>query len=343
MAAALRLQLEGVPADQADAIIETLRCSLQPGTIESYGSHFARFVRFCSGQPDSPCPLPATTTTVLRWLSQDVCRDHRVHADSLQPYLSALNRIHADIGFDRPAVGPLITQFRHGRAHQYTSGGQRKAQRVYLPPDAVERAMVWALELDVEEADWELLQRFRAACAVVFAFVFGYRGASGAGVRACDVRRSDAGITLSLAREKGKAAQRWARSITVPPGAVPGLEELLYKWEEVRGDASGETASYFAFDFETEARSGFTSRALDTWLQLILSELNLRPPDGEAWSGHSLRKGAASGMAALGVSLDRICFVGGWSIRSAAVRDYIDPTCPCTPACRRFYGWLLPG
>jgi hypothetical protein len=32
--------------------------------------------------------------------------------------------------------------------------------------------------------------------------------------------------------------------------------------------------------------------------------------------------------------------MGGWSIRSAAVHDYIDATCPDTPAARRFFGWL---
>ena len=65
-------------------------------------------------------------------------------------------------------------------------------------------------------------------------------------------------------------------------------------------------------------------------------------PAGEAWTGHSLRKGAASGAGAIDVALFRICFMGGWSIRSAAVHDYIDATCPDTPAARRFFGWLRP-
>ena len=32
--------------------------------------------------------------------------------------------------------------------------------------------------------------------------------------------------------------------------------------------------------------------------------------------------------------------LGGWSVRGAAVHDYIDATCPDTPAARRFFGWL---
>ena len=41
-----------------------------------------------------------------------------------------------------------------------------------------------------------------------------------------------------------------------------------------------------------------------------------------------------------GVALFRICYIGGWSIKSRAVHDYIDATCPDTPAARRFFGWL---
>jgi len=64
--------------------------------------------------------------------------------------------------------------------------------------------------------------------------------------------------------------------------------------------------------------------------------------DRARWSGHSLRKGAASAASAIGVSLDRVCFIGGWKIKAATVHDYIDPTCPATVAGRRFFGWLLP-
>lgn len=33
-------------------------------------------------------------------------------------------------------------------------------------------------------------------------------------------------------------------------------------------------------------------------------------------------------------------YMGGWSVRSAAVHDYIDASCPATPAAERFFGWL---
>ena len=142
---------------------------------------------------------------------------------------------------------------------------------------------------------------------------------------------------MTLDNEKGKRVEGTARTITFPPGAVPGLEELLAKWERLRGEVADD-APYFAYRHE---RGMARSTDVDGWLKLILGYLGEAPPAGELWSGHSLRKGAASGAAAIDVALHRVCYIGGWSIQSKAVFDYIDPTCPATAACRRFFGWLL--
>ena len=108
-------------------------------------------------------------------------------------------------------------------------------------------------------------------------------------------------------------------------------------WEALRGASSA--SCYFAFPHEQ--RSTWEPSAVDGWLGSILGHLGESPPEGETWSGHSLRKGAASGAGAIDVALFRICFMGGWSVRGGAVHDYIDATCPDTPAARRFFGWLL--
>ena len=84
------------------------------------------------------------------------------------------------------------------------------------------------------------------------------------------------------------------------------------------------------------------SADVDGWLQLALQCVNAVPPSGESWTSHSLRKGAASAAAAIGVVLDRICHFGGWSIHSGVVHDYIDPACPASDAAYAFFGWLLP-
>ena len=322
-------------------IIATLSSSLETSTAEVYSRHWSNFVAWCESQVNPPCALPATTGTVLRWLVS-VTKGGKVRAGSLQPYLSALNRVHRDLNLEEPALGHLIQQYRRGRAHQQTDAG-RAARRVYLPPPVVEGVLLWALALEIPADDRSktskrLRSAFRAAVATVFTFCFFARGGTGALLCVKDVRRSAAGVTVTLAKEKGKKTAWDARTITLPPGAIPGLEELLAKWEDFRGPRTAGDC-YYALPSE---RARPRATAIDTWLREILAHLDYEPPAGELWSGHSVRKGAASGAGSRGVSIDRICFLGGWSVHGKAVHDYIDPTCPDSAAGRRFFGWLRP-
>ena len=103
-------------------------------------------------------------------------------------------------------------------------------------------------------------------------------------------------------------------------------------------------ASYYALPEECKRGRApcFPSGQVDTWLKQVLREVGAQPPAGETWSGHSLRIGAASAADALGVTLRRICWMGGWAAASRAIHDYVDPTCPASDAGRRYFGWLLP-
>ena len=326
---------------ERDRIVDVVGRALMPSTAENYGRHFGRFVDWCERQPDKPSPLPASTGTVLRWLAADVTAGGAVAAQSLQGYLSALNSIHADLDFELPALGHLVRRFRAGLAHEQADRG-RDAMRVYLPPPVVSRLLDWALALDLRRKPPRVQFAFRAAVATVFTFVFFARGATGAKLRVKDVRRSVAGLTVTLDHEKGKRQLKWGRTITIPPGSVPGLEELLDKWEAFRGDDLKPDEGYYALPW-AERKRAFSTSAINDWLAEALAQLDdVAPPEGDAWTGHSLRKGAASGSAAEGVPLDRTCWMGGWSVQSRVVFDYIDPTCPQTAASRRFFGWLRP-
>jgi len=324
---------------EVSEIIDLISISLAGSTMDLYGNHVARFVRWCEAQPDRPSPLPASTGTVVRWIVGDVTRGGRVKAGSLQPYLSAINRIHRDLELDEPALGHLVQQVKAGLGHRQADAG-RSARRVYLPPTVVERLLTWALEADMSliAADRRQGALYRAVVAVVLTFCFFARGGTGSALEDGHVRRSVAGVTITLDREKGKRVEGTARTITLPPGAIPGLEALLDRWEALRGSVDS-TRCYFSYPGE---RRAFPSTQIDTWLTLCLAHFGETPPPGEKWTGHSLRKGAASGAAAVDVALHKICWCGGWSIKSKAVFDYIDPTCPRTPACRRFFGWLAP-
>ena len=45
---------------------------------------------------------------------------------------------------------------------------------------------------------------------------------------------------------------------------------------------------------------------------------------------------------AIAVDDSRIMWLHNWRSMQVAYATYIDPLCPATPACFRFFGWLLP-
>ena len=328
---------------QTEAIIGRVTRSLRPSSATNYANHVTRFAGWCLRQPDPPSPLPATVKTVLRWLEDDVVVDNRVKEGSLQPYLSAINKWHRDLGCEPPAIGDLISSWRSGLAHDQTDEG-REVERTYLPAEHVSRVHEAALRQGASTAsDCELL---RARVATVVNFIFFARGATGAALLDGDIRRADGALHVTLRHEKTKWRSARSRVLTLrDERSIPGLTELLDRWLAVRGKVRPDD-SFWALPHERRggrAAVTFRSTAIDEWLRLSLASLSLSPPPGESWSGHSERKGAASASAAIGVSLDRICWCGGWKIKSATVHDYIDPTCPPTPAAYRYFGWLRPG
>jgi hypothetical protein len=113
-AQAIAERWSGLIGDYAerDRIVDIVGRALTTSAAACYTRHFGRFVVWCESQPDKPSPLPANTGTVLRWLAADVTADNAVAAQSLQGYLSALNAVHADLGFEQPALGRLVRQFR---------------------------------------------------------------------------------------------------------------------------------------------------------------------------------------------------------------------------------------
>lgn len=68
--ALLSRDFEGLP--EQERIAEVFTSALTEGTAEAYSRHFTRFAEWCEAQEDRPCPLPATTDTVVRWLAGDV-------------------------------------------------------------------------------------------------------------------------------------------------------------------------------------------------------------------------------------------------------------------------------
>ncbi len=82
-------------------------------TNEGYDRHWNEFDEWCAAQQLES--LPATPRMVFAYVGH-LADKGTIAAGSLQPYLSAINSRHADYGFERPALGHLVTSARKGMA-----------------------------------------------------------------------------------------------------------------------------------------------------------------------------------------------------------------------------------
>jgi len=81
---------------------------------------------------------------------------------------------------------------------------------------------------------------------------------------------------------------------------------------------------------------------MNEFLNEALKALDICAPDSFAYSWHSLRHMAASSQSEIGVVESKTMYLQNWSSMTVALDTYIDPLCPATAACFRWYGWLLP-
>lgn len=130
-----------------------------------------------------------------------------------------------------------------------------------------------------------------------------------------------------------------------PADAVDGLVPLIAKWELWRRklglDAGNPKESWYRLPGETKTWS-WNVNQMNTFMGEVLVAVGVVAPDTFSYSWHSLRHCAASSCKAINVADSKIMWLHNWSSMQVAYATYIDPLCPATPACFRFYGWLLP-
>ncbi len=88
--------------------------SLQPKTYQNYGSNMTSFFAFCE-QNAIPF-LDVTNIDITRYIAWMGDRG-TVAADSLHPYLSAINKILLDHEKPPVALGPMVAGVRLGLAN----------------------------------------------------------------------------------------------------------------------------------------------------------------------------------------------------------------------------------
>ena len=327
----------------------------EDNTNESYDRHWEEFDRWCAEQHlDS---LPATPRMVFAYVGHLADRG-TIAAGSLQPYLSAINTRHADYGFDRPAIGHLVTSARKGMARAQALCMTRDT-RVPMPAAVAlnvlrnalrrRRALRAARDLRVRLDARALAEYLRRRYAFTLSFVFFGRQDSTTALASCD-HGIDADFIWLRLTEKLKRNQSHRRVVRLPldappsnghASALPELAELGRAYLDARAALGGATPRWL---LQLPGEPKPTTRHMAEWVERTLKEEGVRAPAGFAYLGHSLRSGGSSAAEAIKVPRFRGNWLGGWA-QSGRTRElhYMDPSVLPTPAAYELLGWLLDG
>eukprot|EP00854_Cymbomonas_tetramitiformis_P005864 gene5864-biopygen5891 len=173
--------------------------------------------------------LPATKATVRLYIAHLLAK-RKVQAASMQPYLSAINNYHEDMGYSGPAKGRGVSRVVKGMSSLQMqapdAAGEERTVRTWLPARHVSAVHAHRLGLQpVGRSETELL---RACAYVVFAFVTFGRPDTGVSMLRAHISIADGIVSVVLHREKGRAHARLERRLTIP--AAAGSEGRGSSW-----------------------------------------------------------------------------------------------------------------
>lgn len=323
------------------------QASLQPRSYGSYASALKGFLEFCD--EESLLPLDVTPVHVARYLAWLGLRG-TVAAASLQPYLSAINRLLKDHGKPPVALGPLVADVRAGLGNSQVPLSPAPA-RIPLPAPVALDILVEA-ESVLSTTSWfspqdPAVRRARALVAVLVNYIFFCRGECGVSLRSSDISVHDGFLTLLLRKVKGRAAfpEHRLPLLQISTAAIPRIAAVFTQFVQGRLLLAARNgypvpSSLWALH-PSDLCATWSAATLTTWLSEACAVTGHRPPPGFTWTSHSLRKGAASAANAINVVLPKIRYMGGWARDSDVVLDYIDPTMAPTPAALLFFGHML--
>jgi len=312
--------------------LQLLVAGRRSSTWQSYSSKLQRWFDFCTrvqreqGKPPIP-PFPARHAHLLAYLGF-LRQEGLVAAGSLQPYLSAINSWHADLGLPKPAVGHTITRIRrgYGELQPDFEDGETVTGRRPIPADVV----LSILQLATATSSSTSLRR--AATANVICFAFMLRADSCVRLRRKHISFTQDGLVLQvLTKTRGRDV-----STTVHR---PGQDEVFWMlWEWMQINPGGPDSLLWALDGASDG--SFASTCIVRWLQVCCDVLHLHPPAGETWGGHSHRSGGATAALSIDVSLPAIARFGIWD-RIASLQPYLDPAVGPSAAALFFFEHLL--
>ncbi|KAK3248602.1 hypothetical protein CYMTET_41943 [Cymbomonas tetramitiformis] len=326
--------------------------ALGAATRGNYDPKAKRFQKFCEGEGREW--LPASEETVCLYIAA-VLERGSIQATSMQPYLSAINNYHEDMGYPGPAKGRWVSRAVKAMARLQVAAaqeaGETVSERTWLPAKHVRTVHEAALTLVPD--DEEQLRLLRAYTFVLLSFLSFGRPDTCSSLQQENVMTDNDGVTIILTREKGRNHVLKKRRLSIPWWGVELLWELLELWVRCRDEAwqraepgwtppTGVPGSYWRLPGERVNSAGSGTDLANEWIALALRTVGCVPPEGGRFSAHSTRNVATTCVRAGGVAMEKMCFLRGWSQLSSAVQAYIDPTAVPDQAMRNCFGWLAP-
>jgi len=263
-----------------------------------------------------------------------------IAVESFQPYLSAVNSMHADLGFDAPLVGHLVIRAKKGAA-QLQNTTSDDTSRYWIPASAVSDVLALALQFP-DTMDPQLL---RACVFTCVQFAWFCRSDTGTAAQNRHIHVGAAGdntgIVLTAVKQKGRRHEHWKPVYRIPEDAIDGLHTLLLACKKRKAEWALDDDKVSFWRIRNE-KGNYTNTHGTAWVRAALTAVGANPPAGFKYDGHGTRAGAATAANSIGVALNKICFMADWSIASKTVHSYIHPTAPPTPGACRFFGWMVP-
>lgn len=315
-----------------DTAAQLLSYALADATKTTYGNKWLQVVAFC--QASGYSSLPASTETVACYLGH-IFERGTVAPGSLQNYMTPINSVHVIMGWERPAVGPLLMALRQGyaRVHANLSHGLR-AKRVPLPAAVLLRLA----RLGLDTADAGL--RRRMAGLVLTALTF-CRPGGGANLLVRDVTLTDGGPHVNIPDYKhGSRTDRERLLIDIPRrtgGRADAPLDLvtLHVSSLLLCSPHPEQPLFAALGDHRP----LPTEVATAWMQEGLYLLDMAPPPGGVFSGHSLRACSATAFRSIGGPLDAIAQLMGMKNKATDVvsASYVDSLAVPDDAAREIY------
>jgi len=282
---------------------------------------FRGFLLYCAAHGREP--LPASTSTIVGYILWEQQRS-KLAPPSLDKYLSAVKAVHVLAGLPDPLAHYLVRLARFGfRATALARADGLRPQRLPLPA----AWLLAVMEFGLATPDTHL--RIQAAGLTLAYLLFNRPGAA-ACVRAQDLLFTRTALEAQLADFKmAVRTGRERHTFSVPYNGPGQADRPMLLLRRVLADHHGARRHPAAMLFAdpsaapTQRRFHLAARVTGRWLARLREVVPLRMPLGGVYQGHSVRKGAASEVYALGVPVAVIAELLGHVSTQTSLQSYI--------------------